>query len=365
MNMWNSTDLIAVTFAIIVVGIAVGKIRLFQLSLDLAAVLIVSLVVGYMMTRWSIATNKSFEDAVKYMTDLGSSIFVSCVGIAAGHSYAVVKRKDQICFFLLGSGMVLGGYLLMRIIALVDTTVDVIFLRGVFCGAMTSTPGLSALCEVMPDDADRAVWGYGCAYPFGVLGIVMFAQLMARGITPKNDDAQLKVPVKTYTGGTTLTVLMGVTIVLGSFLARIPILALGNSGGMLCVGVILGFLMAKRDGALPLAELNLYRNLGLMLFLVGAGLSAGKSMIVGIDVKGVLYGIALVFACVAAGYLVCRNWLKRSKSDCAFAVVGGMTSTPAVGVLQRGKTYLESLSVYSTAYIGALLTMVLIVRIPF
>ena len=46
------------------------------------------------------------------------------------------------------------------------------------CGALTSTPGLAAALEA-GGDAIASV-GYGVAYPFGVLGVVLFVQFIPR-----------------------------------------------------------------------------------------------------------------------------------------------------------------------------------------
>jgi putative transport protein len=50
---------------------------------------------------------------------------------------------------------------------------------GLFAGALTSTPGLAAVMESLPSGSQAAV-GYGVAYAFGVLGVVLFVQLIPR-----------------------------------------------------------------------------------------------------------------------------------------------------------------------------------------
>ncbi|MDX1740574.1 MAG: TrkA C-terminal domain-containing protein, partial [Rhodothermales bacterium] len=58
---------------------------------------------------------------------------------------------------------------------------------GLFAGALTSTPGLAAVMESLPPGSQAAV-GYGISYAFGVLGVVVFVQLVPRVLTVDLDD---------------------------------------------------------------------------------------------------------------------------------------------------------------------------------
>lgn len=51
---------------------------------------------------------------------------------------------------------------------------------GIFAGAMTSTPALAAASEALPAGGERVAVGYGLAYPFGVVAVVLFVQLLPR-----------------------------------------------------------------------------------------------------------------------------------------------------------------------------------------
>ncbi|MCA8995743.1 MAG: hypothetical protein KDA80_02130, partial [Planctomycetaceae bacterium] len=60
---------------------------------------------------------------------------------------------------------------------------------GLFAGALTSTPALAAAVERLPPDSQVAV-GYGVAYPFGVLGVIIFAELAPRLLIGKWTSSQ-------------------------------------------------------------------------------------------------------------------------------------------------------------------------------
>lgn len=62
-------------------------------------------------------------------------------------------------------------------------------LLGVLCGALTSTPGLSSVCELIGTGSEEAVWSYGCSYLPGVIFAVFFAQLFSRN-TSGNGSGQ-------------------------------------------------------------------------------------------------------------------------------------------------------------------------------
>ena len=51
---------------------------------------------------------------------------------------------------------------------------------GIFAGALTSTPALAAATEGLGAAGTNVVIGYGIAYPFGVIGVVLFVQLVPK-----------------------------------------------------------------------------------------------------------------------------------------------------------------------------------------
>ena len=105
--------------------------------------------------------------------------------------------------------------------------------------------------------------------------------------------------------------------------------------------------------------MGLYRNFGLVLFFVGNGIPAGMSLSSGFDVKLFFYGTLMSIVPICSGVIFSK--LFSRDNSVSSIVAGGMTSTPAVGVLLR-KQCQVSLESYSMAYVGALLTIILLVR---
>ena len=265
--------------------------------------------------------------------------------------------------------MVTAGIIGMRIVSCIDASVDKSLLMGLLCGALTSTPGLSAACEAEGVLSELTVLGYGCAYPFGVIGTVLFAQLMTRN-SVKTGEAIFRTPDKrAASGNMSIESLMpiGISVILGSLVgqAELPYIhfSLGNSGGILCVGILVGVLLAKLKtdtGAVNMA-LSFYRNFGLVIFFVGSGVPAGLTLNTSCELKWFAYGALLTVLPLLIGYWICRSVLRRPVGESMCAVAGGMTSTPTLGVLLRNPNIALDLSAYSMAYVGALLTMVLCV----
>ncbi len=74
---------------------------------------------------------------------------------------------------------------------------------------------------------------------------------------------------------------------------------LGNAVGLLLAGITLGFLRANHPtfGYVPQGALNMVKDLGLMFFMAGIGLSAGGNMFqhlseVGVQVIGLAFFVS-------------------------------------------------------------------------
>ena len=164
---------------------------------------------------------------------------------------------------------------------------------------MTSTPGLAAAVEAAGDYGYLASIGYGIAYPFGVVSVVLFVQLipkilkadMAKEREALVMDANNKAkPVLdnlySFDSGGFFAICLAA--VLGFLLGKIAVtlpggskFSLGNSGGPLIIGLIFGHFghLGKINISVKKPVLETLRELGLMLFLIGAGTKAGQGFV--------------------------------------------------------------------------------------
>lgn len=351
-------------FAIIVIGYLIGGIRIYNISLDLAAILIVAVASGFFIARLNPQiVDYDFENGFSIFSKLGTALFISAIGFGSGRDIAQgFNKKNLVCIFI-GILMSVVGIATMKIIGLIDSDLDYSLLLGILCGALTSTPGLSAVCEDVDIVPELATLGYGCTYLFGVIGVVLFVQFMTRNLTI--DVAEHKTADKTETQSIEILIPLAIAIATGSILGSITIpllcFSLGTSGGILCMSVLIGFVIKKAIPNHNASSLSNYRSLGLMLFFVGAGVPAGIRLTTAFNIKWFIYGIILTTIPILCGYVLSRYLFKMPLADNMCIIAGGMTSTPAIGVLIRRFNCSLNLTTYSFTYIGALLALVLLI----
>lgn len=159
-----------ILFAILSLGAWIGHWSWRGFSLGTAGVLFVGLFFGH------------FGASVpKEVMDLGLLLFVYAVGLAAGPSFFRTFRKRGIQFVVLALVTVGTGAILTALAAIwLDLPVGLA--AGLYTGALTCTPALAAaidsLLRVLPDAAPLASVGYGVAYPFSMVSMVLLVQLL-------------------------------------------------------------------------------------------------------------------------------------------------------------------------------------------
>ncbi|MBQ8203846.1 MAG: hypothetical protein IJZ75_06160 [Clostridia bacterium] len=363
----NLLSPLSLAFIVIVVGCFVGKIKISKVSLDLSGVLIVAIFAGWLLkiiTQGCIEVNiKELEANMKFFSTFGTSLFISSIGVSTGSMLDLRKRND-INAMLIGSLMVIFAFVMMHIIYLIDGNIAISKLIGALCGALTTTPGLSAACELKNCIPEDVMLGYGCTYLFGVMATVLFVQITTRKLE-NSIIAEEKIESKIMSNAALSGIIqIGVTVILGRLIGGIEILnfSLGISGGMLCSGIVIGLFVKK---VFPMKVLTTkllapFRNIGLVLFFVGNGIPAGMQVSEGIDGRIVFYGALMTVTPIVFGTLLYKFFFNDRLS--ATTIAGGMTSTPAVGVLVKKYSNI-SLSKYALAYFGALITIIILLRI--
>ena len=113
---------------------------------------------------------------------------------------------------------------------------------------------------------------------------------------------------------------------------------LGNAVGLLLSGIMLGFLRANHPtfGYVPQGALNMVKDLGLMFFMVGIGLSAGGKIFEHLTQVGPqVIGIALIVSVLPVffAYLVGAYALKMNRALLFGAIIGARTCAPAMDIV--------------------------------
>jgi len=159
---------IAVLFAVVASGLLLGGISLKGVNLGSSAVLFTALLAGHLGYKIPGGVGT-----------LGLVLFVYCVGIGAGgRFFASVAREGATLAKLALVIVVSGGAVTWLGAKLMDLPADLA--AGIFAGALTSTPALAAASEGLKEASSGVSIGYGIAYPFGVVGVVLFVQLLPR-----------------------------------------------------------------------------------------------------------------------------------------------------------------------------------------
>ena len=157
---------IAALFLIIALGSALGNLRVAKITLGASGVLFVALLFGHLGVR--------LPGAVQ---ELGIILFVYAVGLQAGPRFFNQFKSRGILFAKLGIAVVAAGAALTWLVSYLFGLEPALAI-GMYAGAMTSTPGLAAAMDAARDPAVSV--GYGIAYPFGVVGVVLLVQLLPR-----------------------------------------------------------------------------------------------------------------------------------------------------------------------------------------
>ena len=362
------TNSMMILFLVIGLGYLVGSIKVCGLDLGSAGVLLVALIFGHF--------GFTIPGVAK---DLGLICFVTSVGYIAGPKFFRNYKANAKSYILLGIFIICSGALTcLAIVKLFDVPADLCI--GMMTGALTSTPGLAAALEATGSEA--ASVGYGIAYPFGVIGVVLFVQLLpkmlktdmdaeraaftaATGVEEKKDDR------KYFEVEDMGLFAYAMAIIVGIILAKITIplpgggtFALGTSGGPLLAGLILahfghvGPISLKAD----VKMLKVLREFGLILFLAGAGMGAGAGFVDILKEHGIMlfiYGALMTLVPMFIGYFFAAKILKLSVFNTLGAICGGMTSTPALGTLIKVTKTDDVASAYAATYPIALVFVVL------
>ncbi|MBC2604306.1 aspartate:alanine exchanger family transporter [Puniceicoccus vermicola] len=185
-------------FLLLGVGMALGKISIKGINLGTSGVLFLALVAGHFGYTVPAATGT-----------IGLLLFAYCVGVGAGNRFFSSLKREGIALLKLSVVVVLIGTATTYAVAwLFNIPFDLA--GGLFAGALTSTPALAAATEALSTAGQsNLVVGYGIAYPFGVIAVVLFVQLLPRIL--KIDLSQMKDEVKDEADDIVRTALVEVT----------------------------------------------------------------------------------------------------------------------------------------------------------
>lgn len=162
---------------VIALGMALGRIKVFGISLGVTFVLFVALGVSYA----GVTVNGT---VLNFLRDFGLILFVFFIGLQVGPSFFSSFKSGGVQLNLLT--LLAVGLSLVVTIALfflLQGTVTLPQMLGVHFGAVTNTPGLGATQEALDMlgyKGENIAIAYACAYPLGVVGIIATAVILRK-----------------------------------------------------------------------------------------------------------------------------------------------------------------------------------------
>lgn len=160
---------------VIAIGVMLGKIKFFGISLGVTFVLFVGILVGHF--GFTVP-----DEVLHFIREFGLILFIFSIGLQVGPGFFASFKQGGMKQNLLAASVVLLG---------VATTIGLYFIFGgsipmpmfvgILSGAVTNTPGLGAAQEALRQLHDagqiteipQIALGYAVAYPLGVTGIIL------------------------------------------------------------------------------------------------------------------------------------------------------------------------------------------------
>ena len=175
--LFTTTDSVAhitLLYAIVIaIGVYLGKIKIFGVSLGVTFVLFAGILAGHI--GFTAPT-----PILTFVQDFGLILFVFMIGMQVGPGFFESFGTQGIKLNGLAASAILLNILVMFACYYIffDTSnpTNLPMMVGTLYGAVTNTPGLGAaneaLTTVFPNGAPQIASAYACAYPLGVLGII-------------------------------------------------------------------------------------------------------------------------------------------------------------------------------------------------
>lgn len=392
-------------FLIALFGYLFGRITIKGVSFGTAGVFLVAILFGYLFTQPVLKDlpilehfyieNTESQLAKNYSSiiqNIGLVFFITSVGFVAGPTFfGNLKKRGKVLFFLVLS-ISLTSALLTVCFSLIPG-ISPLYAVGVMAGANTTTPGYASALEAakaIGENSDLISLGYAVAYPFGVILIVLFVQVLPKTLkTNVKEEIKLlekKKDVKEVDSSKVIKIdpfglaPFGLAVVLGIIIGSIkiplsfkgyegPCFSLGITGGTLLVAVLLGHFKKIGNISVTVDEnvAKVLRELGLLLFLIGSGVSGGVALVSQITLHGgtiIIYGLiaSLLIATLplVVGFIFAKFVLKLNVVESLGYITGGRTSTPALGMLISTTDSKDVAGLYASTYPLALIFVVII-----
>lgn len=152
-----------VLFLLTSLGIILGKIKIKGISFDTSAIFFVALFFGH----WGLQVPKIIQQ-------IGLIFFMYSIGIQAGPGFFESFKKQGKKLLSLAVILSFSGGLITILLSKIYHT-DIRLAVGLFSGSLTSASSLAVTMENTQSTLPSV--GFGIAFPFGVIGVVLITRL--------------------------------------------------------------------------------------------------------------------------------------------------------------------------------------------
>ena len=183
---------IVIIYALVIsVGLILGRMKIAGISLGVTFVLFAGILLGHVYNAIGVADPVGGYAApgniLTFIQDFGLILFVYCIGLQVGPGFFESFKTGGLKMNAIAVGLIFLNVLCCIGLYFAvfykggpisgQNSIDLAMMVGVLCGAITNTPGLGAATEacnsIFGTSAPAIANGYACAYPLGVVGIIL------------------------------------------------------------------------------------------------------------------------------------------------------------------------------------------------
>ena len=164
----SALQAVVILSLITAVGLGLGKIHIFGISLGVTFVFFMGILAGHL--GFSID-----PQMLTYAESFGLVLFVYALGLQVGPGFFSSFQRGGYRLNLLSLGVIVLGTVMTVLLSRV-TTVDLPDMVGILCGATTNTPALGAAQQTLKqlgEPTSGAALSCAVTYPLGVVGVIL------------------------------------------------------------------------------------------------------------------------------------------------------------------------------------------------
>lgn len=201
-NPGSIAHLVVVYAAVICVGVKLGQIKFGGVALGVTFVLFAGILAGHLFNQFGGITHADQKELIDFVKELGLILFVYCIGLQVGPGFFATFKKGGVSMNLITVGIVMLNILTMLglyYLVFDHNNFNLAMMVGTMYGAVTNTPGLGAANTVVKDfqgwegAVPDLASSYACAYPLGVVGIILATILVRYLCSIKLEEEQEKI----------------------------------------------------------------------------------------------------------------------------------------------------------------------------